>query len=97
VRLLPEELVAVAREIAQKLNQAQGPVKVYIPLKGLSFPDREGLSHWDPGENQVFIDALKKHLSSKIPFIELDAHINDPDFIDPVVEEFMSMMKKERY
>ena len=94
VRLLPEELVAVAREIAQKLNQAQGPVKVYIPLKGLSFPDREGLSHWDPEENQVFIDALKKHLSSKIPFIELDAHINDPDFIDPVVEEFMSMMQK---
>jgi len=97
VRLLPEELVAVAREIAQKLNQAQGPVKVYIPLKGLSFPDREGLSHWDPEENQVFIDALKKHLSSKIPLIELDAHINDSDFIDPVVDEFMSMMKKERY
>ena len=94
VRLLPEELVAVAREIAQKLNQARGPVKVFIPLKGFSFPDREGLPHWEPEGNQVFIDALREHLSSKIPFIELDAHINDPDFIDPVIEEFMAMMKK---
>jgi uncharacterized protein (UPF0261 family) len=94
VRLLPEELVAVAREIAQKLNQARGPVKVFIPLKGFSFPDREGLPHWEPEGNQVFIDTLREHLSSKIPFIELEAHINDPDFIDPVIEEFMSMMKK---
>jgi uncharacterized protein (UPF0261 family) len=94
VRLLPEELVAVAREIAQKLNQARGPVKVFIPLKGFSFPDREGLPHWDPEGNQVFIDTLREYLDSKIPFIELDAHINDPDFIDPVIEEFMSMMKK---
>ena len=94
VRLLPEELVAVAQEIAQKLNRARGPVKVFIPLRGFSFPDREGLPHWEPGGNQVFIDTLREHLSSKIPFIELDAHINDPDFIDPVIEEFMSMMEK---
>lgn len=94
VRLLPAELVEVAREIAQKLNQAKGPVKIFIPLKGFSFPDREGLSHWEPEGNQVFIDALKGHLSSAIPVTELNAHINDPDFIDPVVEEFMLMMKK---
>ena len=94
VRLLPEELVAVAQEIAQKLNRARGPVKVFIPLRGFSFPDREGLPHWEPEGNQVFIDTLRAHLSSKIPFIELDAHINDPDFIDPVIEEFMSMMEK---
>jgi uncharacterized protein (UPF0261 family) len=25
--------------------------------------------------------------------MELDAHINDPEFIDPVVETFLSMMK----
>jgi uncharacterized protein (UPF0261 family) len=24
---------------------------------------------------------------------ELDAHINDPEFIDPVVETFLSLMK----
>ena len=91
VRLLPEELIEVAKEIAAKLNRAKGPVKVFIPLKGFSFPDREGLPHWEPEGNQVFIDALKKHLDDSIPLVELDAHINDADFIDPVIDEFMAM------
>ncbi len=94
VRLVPEEMRAVGREIAEKLNQAKGPVKVFIPLKGWSFPDREGLGHWEPEGNQVLVDALKENLNPSIPLVELDAHINDPDFIDPVIEEFMSMMKK---
>jgi uncharacterized protein (UPF0261 family) len=92
VRLTAEELIEVAREIAGKLNQAKGPVKVFIPLKGFSFPDREGLPHWEPESNQVFIDALKKHLDNAIPLVELDAHINDAEFIDPVIEAFMAMM-----
>jgi len=92
VRLVPEELIEVAKEIAAKLNRAKGPVKVFIPLKGFSFPDREGLPHWEPEGNQVFIDALKKHLDDSIPLVELDAHINDPEFIDPVIDAFIAMM-----
>ena len=92
VRLVPAELVEVAKEIAAKLNQARGPVKVFIPLKGFSFPDREGLPHWEPEGNRAFIDALKKHLTDSIPLVELDAHINDADFIDPVINEFIDMM-----
>jgi len=92
VRLRPEELIQVGKEIAEKLNRAKGSVKVFIPLKGFSFPDREGLSHWEPEGNQAFIDALKEHLDNSIPLIELDAHINDADFIDPVIDAFMDMM-----
>jgi uncharacterized protein (UPF0261 family) len=94
VRLLPSELEEVGKEIAGKLNRAKGPVKVFIPLKGFSFPDREGLPHWEPEGNQVFIDALKKHLNPGIPLLEINEHINDPGFIDPVVNEFIAMMKK---
>ena len=94
VRLTLDELKEVGKEIAQKLNEAKGPVKLFIPLNGFSFPDREGLPHWEPEGNQALIDALKENLSSSIPLVELNAHINDPEFIDPVVEEFMSMMKK---
>jgi len=93
VRLTPDELVEVGKEIAEKLNRAKGPVRVFIPLKGFSQADKEGFPHWEPEGNQAFIDSLKKNLKSSIPFLELDAHINDPDFIDPVVESFMGMMK----
>jgi uncharacterized protein (UPF0261 family) len=91
--LVPEELIEVAKEIAAKLNRAKGPVKVFIPLKGFSFPDREGLPHWEADGNRVFIDTLKKYLDDSIPLIELDAHINDPEFIDPVIDAFMAMME----
>jgi uncharacterized protein (UPF0261 family) len=94
VRLLPDELAEVGKEIAEKLNRAIGPVKIFIPLKGFSFPDSEGLPHWEPEGNQAFIDALKRHLNPGIPLMEMDEHINDPGFIDPVVNEFMAMMKK---
>jgi uncharacterized protein (UPF0261 family) len=93
-RLAHDEMEAVGKEMARKLNEAKGPVKVFIPLRGWSFPDREGLAHWDPEANQVLVDALKRDLSPSILLMELDAHINDPDFIDPVVEAFMGMMEE---
>jgi uncharacterized protein (UPF0261 family) len=93
VRLSPEELRTVGQLVAEKLNRAKGPTRIFIPLKGFSYPDRENLPHWDPEGNQAFIDSLKTHLRSSIPVTELDAHINDPEFIDPVVETFLSMME----
>ncbi|MFH1491159.1 MAG: Tm-1-like ATP-binding domain-containing protein, partial [Pseudomonadota bacterium] len=94
VRLVKEEMIEVGKEIAQKLNQAKGPVRVFIPLKGWAFPDREGLAHWEPEGNQALVDSLKKNLKPSIPVIELDAHINDPGFIDPAVEAFIEMMSR---
>ena len=95
VRLSPEELRAVGKIVAEKLNRARGPVRVFIPLKGFSHPDRENLPHWEPEGNKVFIDSLKANLRPAIPVQELHAHINDPEFIDPVTEAFVSMMEKQ--
>lgn len=94
VRLSIDELREVGKIVAEKLNRARGPTEVFIPLRGFSYPDREGLPHWEPEGNQAFIDALKANLDRGIPLRELHAHINDPEFIDPVVEAFLDMMKK---
>ena len=92
VRLTPDELHRVGKIVAEKLNRAKGPTRVFIPLRGFSYPDRENLPHWEPDGNHAFIDSLKKYLKRSIPIIELDAHINDPEFIDPVTDAFLSMM-----
>ena len=92
VRLNPDELRGVGKKVAGKLNRAKGPTHVFIPLRGFSYPDRENLPHWEPEGNQAFIDSLKRNLHSSIPLTELDAHINDPEFVDPVTEAFLSMM-----
>ena len=93
VRLSPNELRNVGKLVAEKLNRAKGPVHVFIPLKGFSYPDRENLPHWDPKGNQAFIDSLKEHLKPAIPVTELNVHINDSEFIDPVTETFILMME----
>lgn len=92
VRLTPEELIKVAEMAARKLNMATGPIHVFIPLQGFSYPDREGLPHWEPESNQVFIDALQECLNPSIPFETIDAHINDELFIDQVMGKFLSFM-----
>jgi len=95
VRATPEELVRIGKVIAEKLNRAKGPVKVFIPLQGFCFPDRKGLPLYDPQGNRSFIKALRENLRKDIPVVEIDAHINDPEFIDPAVEEFLKMMEGE--
>jgi uncharacterized protein (UPF0261 family) len=94
VRLSAEELRGVGRITAEKINRAKGPTRVFIPLRGFSFPDRENLPHWEPEGNQAFIESLKAHLNPSIPLEELDTHINDPEFIDPVAGAFLSMMEE---
>jgi len=96
IRLTPEELVGVGKLVSEKLNRAKGPTEVFIPLRGFSFPDRENMPHWEPEGNQAFIDAIKANLNSNIPVIELDAHINDPEFIDPVAERFLELIKDRK-
>ncbi len=96
VRLNPDELRSVGKLTAEKLNRAKGPTRVFIPLRGFSFPDRENLPHWEPDGNRAFLEGFRAHLRPSIPLQELDAHINDPEFIDPVAESFLSMMEDPR-
>lgn len=93
VRLTPEELTEVGRITAEKINKSTGPVHVYIPLRGFSYPDREGGEHWWPEGNEAFIASLKIHLDKKIPYDEVDAHINDREFIEIAVSELFRMLE----
>lgn len=94
VRLSHDELSEVAKLLAEKINQARGPVKVFLPLKGFSYPNREGQELWDPEGNLVFLETFKNKIAPSIPVEEVNAHINDGQFIDLVVESFLEMMSQ---
>jgi uncharacterized protein (UPF0261 family) len=72
--------VQIAEFIAEKLNQAKGPVCVILPLGGLSSIDRPGKSFYDPEANAALFSTLKKKLSPNIELIEDEHHIDDPEF-----------------
>jgi uncharacterized protein (UPF0261 family) len=50
-----------------------------IPLRGFSYPNRRGEALYDEEGNQAFIKTLKRNLKG-VKLIEIDAHINDPEF-----------------
>ena len=92
-RLNAEELSQVARTMSRKLNLANGRVRILIPLRGFSSLDREGNIFYDPVADKAFIDSLKSSLRKAIEIQEIDAHINDSEFSEAVVNEFIDIMR----
>ena len=92
MRLNTDELRQVGKTIAQKLNQATGPVKVLIPKRGFSSLDVKGGIFYDPVADKAFIDSLRSSLDKAITVEEIDAHINDDKFAQTVVAEFISLL-----
>ena len=80
MRTTPEENVAIARFIAEKLNQAKGSACVVLPLGGVSSIDKPGKLFYHPEANQALFHTLKQSLSPKIAVIEDQHHIDDPEF-----------------
>ncbi len=74
--------------IAEKLNQAKGPVTILWPQRGLSSVDKPGKPFWDPKADQALIKSLQENLKPEIQIIPSNAHINDPTFAQKVVKVF---------
>ncbi|HHV08502.1 MAG TPA: UPF0261 family protein [Firmicutes bacterium] len=80
MRTTKEECAKLGRIMAEKLNAAQGPTVVMLPLKGVSMIDAEGKAFYDPEADAALFAALKQNLRPDIPVVELDNNINDPEF-----------------
>jgi uncharacterized protein (UPF0261 family) len=92
VRANADELRATGQVVAEKLNQARGPVAVVIPRLGFSSFDEEGGVFWEPETDRAFAPALKASLKPEIEVIEVEAHINDPLFAETMVEVLDRLM-----
>ncbi|MDK2785162.1 MAG: hypothetical protein PWR11_1028 [Bacillota bacterium] len=93
MRTTPEECAELGRIIAEKLNAATGPTVVVLPLKGVSMIDAEGKPFYDPEADAALFDALRDNLRPEIRLVELDNHINDPEFaltMAKILEELMA-------
>ena len=100
MRTNAEEMTELGRMMAERLNEANGPVTVMIPTKGFSHhiiretQDIDGniVGSWrQPETDQAFTNSIREHLThGRIE--ELDLHINDHEFADACVEELMTSL-----
>jgi len=93
IKASPDELKKAAGVFAEKLNRSKGPVKVIIPLKGWTNFDIPGSATYDPEEDRVFVDALKKAVSPGIEVIEVDANIEEKTFARALADALMKLFK----
>jgi uncharacterized protein (UPF0261 family) len=92
IRINKDESAQLGRIMAGKLNGARGPVVVVVPTQGLSIPNVPGGVFWDPDADKAFRDELRNNLREEIPYIPVDAHINDPAFSELVAHEFLRLI-----
>jgi len=95
VRTTPEECAKLGEIIAEKLNKTTGPTALFVPLKGVSAIDVEGMPFHDPVADAALFGAIRAHLDrSKVELVELDLAINDPAFADAMVDRLLKMLAK---
>ncbi len=95
VKTSPEEMGAIGKIMASKLNEARGPTIVMIPLRGFSYPNRKGEALYDEEGNQAFIKTLKRNLKG-IKVIEVDAHINDSEFANEAAHKMVELLGEHK-
>jgi uncharacterized protein (UPF0261 family) len=92
VRVSRKEMAQVGKTMAERLNEARGMTAVLIPLQGWSIYGAKGGPLYDEVGYTIFLKALKKHLGSHIKLEEVNAHINDPLFVDRCVTKLVEFM-----
>lgn len=91
-----DEMIIGAKLYAEKINKAKGPIKMVVPLRGWSSLDREGSILYDPQEDQIFIEELKKHLKVPLEIEEVDCNLEDMDTAKALVSSLAKFMEEEK-
>ena len=93
-RFNADELTYAATFYRDKLNKAKGPVKFFVPLKGWSAIDREGMVLYDPDGDRVFVDALRQGLDPSVEIVEVPCNLEDLEFAQAMVDAFDVLFKQ---
>jgi uncharacterized protein (UPF0261 family) len=93
MRTTPEENDQLGKEIAQKASAARGPTLVLVPLRGVSAIDKEGQPFWLPEADSALFQSLRNWMSPHVALIELDLHINEPEFAQEAAAQLLRMMQ----
>jgi uncharacterized protein (UPF0261 family) len=94
-----DEVLELAKSISEKINRGRGPRAVVIPTQGFSRYDKpwHPAGFYDPVTREVFIAELRKRLIPDVRYVEVNAHINDPEFADVVTEVFLELVKEYKH
>ncbi len=93
MRTTPDENRRIGEFIVSRLNRMEGPVRFLLPLRGVSAIDAPGQPFHDPEADAALFRAIRSGWQGapNRQLIELDSHINDPEFAAALVANFRSI------
>lgn len=94
MRTTAAETQQLGEIIAAKLNEATGPTALFIPLRGVSAIDREGGPFYDKEADLALFEAIRRTIKPPVEVVELDMHINDPDFAAAMANKLLAYLQK---
>jgi uncharacterized protein (UPF0261 family) len=92
MRTTPEENATIGADLGKKVAAAKGPKAILLPKKGLSAIDAAGKPFDDPEARQALYGAIRQHAKG-VEIVELDHHINDPEFADAAVRKLLELIR----
>jgi uncharacterized protein (UPF0261 family) len=92
MRTTPDENRQIGEIFARKANAAQGPVAFLLPLGGVSILGGAGQPFCDREADAALFEAIRAHVKSHIPIVEIDANINDDAFSAKAVEMMLALI-----
>ena len=92
LRTNEKENKILGQMLVEKLNASQRKVTLFLPKKGISIVSAEGGIFYKPEIDQVLFDTIKTHAADHVEVIEVDAHINDQEFAEKLVDELLELM-----
>jgi uncharacterized protein (UPF0261 family) len=87
----------LGQRIAGKLNGAEGPTVLFVPLKGVSAIDVDGQPFRDAEADEALFAALREGVDpDKVEVHEVDADVNDPAFATAMADRLHELIRLER-
>jgi uncharacterized protein (UPF0261 family) len=94
VRTNADELTALAKEQAKRINPGKGPIEWFIPMKGFCSYSVKGGPLYNPEADRAYVETLKSELRDDIPVYTRELDINDPAFVSEAAMHLLSMIRK---
>ena len=92
MRTSANECCALGEIMAGKINRSTGPVKVMLPLAGISIISQPGGPFHDGPADEAFFNSMKSNLRNDIPVEEFDCAINDTHFAEAAARALLDLM-----
>jgi uncharacterized protein (UPF0261 family) len=94
VRTNADELRALAKIQAARVNPGRGPIEWLVPMKGFCSYSVSGGPLFNPEADREYLDTLRRELRAGIPVHVRELDINDPAFATEAAERLIAMVKK---